>query len=333
MTRRTIFTAASILSEIIAAGVASDTVAKPSLGTFKGERVLLGVGSSKKLYLMIPVSHSYESDQDETLTPTLSIKVIDQRDDNNKIKKFLTLHTSSEFDVSLFGALCDEAINGLGNVEDARELLKSIVSHWRMLLDSISENSFGKSKAIGLFGELVFLKLFQSKCGDEALNAWIGPEGGRHDFLFETAAAEIKSTTRTDSLVAEVHGIDQFDEVPGKKRWLGFAQLEWDPNGTSLSDLIKTSRDLFEDKSKFDEKLALIGITDATALNPGFKFSQRQLYLNEVDSSFPFIMKKEIETLIDVGRLRGFGYAVNLDGLCTQLDDKSIFLVVSKANS
>jgi hypothetical protein len=89
---------------------------------------------------------------------------------------------------------------------------------------------------------------------------------------------------------------------------------------------------LFDDKSKFDEKLALLGITDVTALNPGFKFSQRQMYLNEVDNTFPFIMKKEIETLIDLGRLRGFGYAVNLDGLCTQLEDESIFLVVSKAN-
>jgi hypothetical protein len=333
MTKRTLFTAASILSEIIATGVAKDMVARPSLGTFNGERVLLGVSSSKKLFLLIPVSPNYESDQDEALTSSLSIKVMEQRDDTDMLKKFLTLQTSSEFDVALFGALCDEAINGLGDTQEARQLLKAIVSHWRKLLDSLTENSFGQSKAIGLFGELVFLNSFQAECGDEALNAWIGPEGGRHDFLFETAAAEIKSTTRTDSLVAEVHGIDQFDVVPRKNRWLGFAQLEWDPNGISLSELIKTSRNLFQDKSKFDEKLALLGITDATALNPGFKFSQRQLYLNEVDNSFPFIMTKDIETLIDVGRLRGFGYAVNLDGLCTPLANENLLLVVSKSKS
>jgi hypothetical protein len=332
MTQQRVFTAANILSEIIAAGVTRDTVARPSLAEFNGERVLLGVSPDRKLFLMIPVGSDNETDLDETLTSSLSIKVIEKLTDANQIKKFLTLQTTSEFDVALFGALCDEAISGLGDTQEARDLLRSIVNHWRKLLDSMTEKSFGTSKAIGLFGELIFLNLFHGKCGDEALNAWVGPEGGRHDFLFQSAAVEIKSTTRTDSLIAEIHGIDQFDDVPGRDKWLGFAQIEWDPSGISLSELIKTSRNLFQDKSKFDEKLALLGISDVSLLNLGYVFSKKQIYLNEVDDTFPFIAKQDIEAIIDIGRLRGFGYAVNLDGLCKPLDDQCLLQVTGQNN-
>lgn len=325
MAKQKTYTAASILHDIVTKGIpGSDIVARPSLATFKGERVLLGVSSRRRLSLMIPVSIDSVYEDDEELTSTLSLKMLEQSDKDGQLRKFLTLQTSSEFDVTLFGAICDEAINRIEDAEEIRELLRSIVSYWRSLLDSMVEKSFGKSKAIGLFGELVFLNILQAKCGDKALNAWVGPEGSRYDFLLEKSALEIKSTTRTDSLVAEVHGIDQLDAIPGKDRWLGVAQLEWDPNGTPLRQLVSSTRNLFRDKAKFDKKLELVGISDVGALDAGYVFSQKQIYLDIVDDSFPFFRTQDLETLIDLGRLLGFGYSVNLDGLCTPLIDSQL---------
>jgi hypothetical protein len=325
MAKQKTYTAASILHDIVTNGITgSEIVARPSLATYKGERVLLGVSAHRRLSLMIPVSIDSASGDDEELTSTLSLKTLEQSDKNGELKKFITLQTSSEFDIALFGAICDEAINRIEDAEEIRELLRSIVSYWRTLLDSMVEKSFGKSKAIGLFGELVFLNILQAKCGDKALNAWVGPEGSRYDFLLENSALEIKTTTRTDSLVAEVHGVDQLDTVPGKDRWLGVAQLEWDPNGTPLHELILSTRKMFGDKAKFDKKLELVGISDVAGIDSGYVFSQKQIYLNKVDDSFPFIHAEDLEKLIDLGRLRGFGYSVNLDGLCTPLVDSQL---------
>ncbi len=313
-----IFTAAKVLDEIISKGVDHDIVAKPSLATRDGKEVLLGVSKSNQLMLMIPVCEDKEIDKpNESLTPTLDIKILEKLDGDGNIQKFLTLQTSSFFDIALFGAICDQAIIELRETSEIREMLRSIVNHWRKLLDSMNLDSLSKSKAIGLFGELLALGELHKCCGEAALTYWVGPHGARNDFIFESAAMEVKTTTRTDSLVAEVHGIDQFETVAEKVCWLMFVQIEWDPNGVSLGDLITSTRALFVDKSKFDEKLKLIGIKPDGKVNSSFVFSKKQIYLDEVTKKFPFLRIDTVSTVIDIGRLRGIGYAVSLDGICT----------------
>jgi hypothetical protein len=315
-----VFTAAKVFTEIISKGVDRDIVAKPSLATLKGKEVLLGVSRSKELLLMIPVSEDKEIAKPiESLTPTLDIVMLEKLDSGGNLQKFLTLQTSSSFDVTLFGAICDQAIIDLRDTSEIREMLRSIVNHWRKLLDSMNLDSLSKSKAIGLFGELLALGALQKSLGESALTSWVGPHGARNDFLFESAALEVKTTTRTDSLVAEVHGIDQFETVAEKTCWLMFVQIEWDPNGVSLDDLITSTRELFADKSKFDEKLKLIGIKPGGNVNSNFVFSKKQIYLDEVTDKFPFLHIDTVSTLIDIGRLRAIGYAVGLDGLCTEI--------------
>jgi hypothetical protein len=325
-----IFTAAKILGEIISKGVDRGIVAKPSLAIVNGKTVLLGVSQSKRLLLMIPAHETQVAGADESLTPTLTMKLMEQLDSQGQLQKFLALQTSSEFDVTLFGAICDQAIIELKDGVDPRILLRSIVNYWRKLLDSMNVESLSKSKAIGLFGELIFLKALQAQCGDRALTSWVGPEGARYDFQFNSAAVEVKTTTRTDSLIAEVHGIDQFEEITEKTSWLAFAQIEWDPHGVSLAELISSIRDLFIDKSTFDAKLKLMGIKEGGKNNSSFIFTQQQLYLDIVTDEFPFLNTQAISDSIDIGRLRGIGYAVSLDGLCTPIGGDELLKVLDK---
>lgn len=314
------YSATSILQEILSQDLESDITARPSLVEVQAGKVLLAVKRNGSLLLLIPVNDPGMLENEVSLSETLTLGMRNQIDGDYKEWNFLALSASSGFDLSLFGAICDQAILDLHTSNDYVQLLTRIVESWRDLLDSGSPEKFSASKAIGLFGELLFLKALFEVAGDEALSAWVGPEGARYDFMLPKTALEIKTTTRSDALEIGVHGIDQFGNIPGKSAWLGVAQIEWDPNGTSLRTLVNDVRSKFSNQAVLAQKLKQLDIDEnSEMLLEQFRFNPKALFLDQVSTKFPFIKSENLSGALDIHRLRSIAYTVILDGLCTEL--------------
>ena len=315
------FSAANIFQEILAKGFQNDVSARPSLGEVKAGKVLLAVTRRLELLLLIPVSdHDHP---DIALSDSLTIGMRTQIDDNGKELDFLALSTAPDFDIALFGAICDQAILQLPTSDNYVQLLMNIVESWRELLNSLTNKSFSPTKAIGLFGELLFFRDLLEINKNGILSAWVGPEGARYDFMFLRNCLEVKTTTRTDRLEIAVHGIDQFGQVEDKTSWLGLAQIEWDPNGLSLQSLIDDIRNELPDASLFNEKLSLLGIRDEVwPVLDAFRFTLKSLFLDPITDKLPFLNSEELGGIVDLHRFNAIQYVVNLEGLCTKVTNE-----------
>ena len=332
MSNHVTYSAAKILEGILTRKFEANIFAMPSLARVSAGKVLLGANRSNTPLLMIPVDHVVDNEiEGINLSGSLRLSDRVQLDLEGNEQRFLILSATPDFDLALFGAICDQVIMEIQNDDDYVKMISKIVHSWRELLNSISMSNFSASKAIGLFGELIYLRWIYGEYGQRTLTSWVGPEGARYDFMFPNNALEIKTTTRTETLEIEVHGLDQFGVVEGKVSWIGLSQIEWDPNGISLWDLILDVRALFIDKDLFDSKLKKIGIEqDLEPSLRGFRFSPKSMFVERVTSDFPFLKSDDLATALDLHRLRQFRYLVNLEGLCTKIDKLNEESVVSE---
>jgi hypothetical protein len=75
-----------------------------------------------------------------------------------------------------------------------------------------------QSEFIGIFGELYVLseQLMLAIPPDEAVRAWVGPEGKKQDFTFNDSAIEVKTTFSGDKKTIRISSLDQLDKVTSK---------------------------------------------------------------------------------------------------------------------
>lgn len=99
-------------------------------------------------------------------------------------------------------------------------------------------------REIGLFGELLFLDFLEHTIGaGPAIDAWHGPSGEEHDFVFDDAHIELKSTS-TERRKHVIHGLSQLVPVRDTPLVLLSIQLTRAPQsiGLTLAQLVAKVR-------------------------------------------------------------------------------------------
>jgi hypothetical protein len=130
-----------------------------------------------------------------------------------------------------------------------------------------------------------------TKFSSDAVDAWVGPFGGRYDFLARSLAVEVKSTTQRKGRVVTVHGHDQL-EIPNEgELYLIFLRIEEsDLAGEPISRLVKDLTELGCDRIKVLSKLANLGVTvDVIAKCEDFRFALQENRVYQVHQDFPRI--------------------------------------------
>jgi len=101
--------------------------------------------------------------------------------------------------------------------------VRSALSTFEALLTR--SGSLSAERQVGLYGELLFLaSCIGSLPPDIVISAWKGHGGHEHDFVFDGACFEIK-TTKSEKRHHRIGGLEQLQPLPNVPLWLVSVQL------------------------------------------------------------------------------------------------------------
>lgn len=191
---------------------------------------------------------TFEIVQDSTISETDKFLKIGIAPNHEQIKEAFEAFTVSLVSRIALISYCGEA------VEDVYQVCHDYS-------DFFGKNGNAPLSAIeeqGLFGELLILEECMNRVGDKAIEAWMGPEKSRHDFVFESnRSLEVKTSLKQNRKIISVSNDMQLSNTPNADLFLKLIILEVNPSGLTLGDLISrvfekiqslTSKDLFDRK-------------------------------------------------------------------------------------
>jgi hypothetical protein len=298
---------------------AARNVYLPSAYFVSGQRILAGISGGRPiLYLPVSSSHSLDKKLGDYLEIRNSPERFGEIADSGSI--YIELLARHDFDLSLFASLAQFVVNNLPSNEFDKviEIVELAVRDFHEMLKIAVESGLEQAKLVGLWGELWVLDFLISVVGRSAVMSWRGPLRGRHDFVLAGSSLEVKTSTVTAVKTVEIHGLSQLEKIAGKPLYLCLVQLDWDPAGLSIGDLIARINERLSvaERADFLKKLMEIGVGDdyvSTARDA--KFSLHLSSAFEVDESFPRISNSVLEKEFGAGvPISDVSYRLSLDG-------------------
>lgn len=145
------------------------------------------------------------------------------------------------------------------------EIVKRVLAKWRRFWGQIPQPMLSREEQLGLFAEIWFIDEWViPKMGADAILAWRGPWGSRHDFEWSGRSVEVKATTSARGRIHRIHGLDQL--LPPENGALFLFSVGLREEGGASHDLpgvIELCRNLLEGNddglAHFENALARIG--------------------------------------------------------------------------
>ncbi|QNE13802.1 PD-(D/E)XK motif protein [Pseudarthrobacter sp. NBSH8] len=213
-----------------------------------------------------------------------------------------------------FGLLADDVLNAIElDPERAPNAVSATLDRWKNLFEADRGALLGPEQLAGIMAELSVLHELVRCHGPQAISAWQGPHGNRHDFVFADCSIEVKATTNHNNMVVTIHGGRQLAAPDRGDLYLRALQLERSPNGTSVPGKVEELIALGVSRLELLTVLGGAHYSDAeSSAYEGVKFSTLSTGSYLVDVSFPRITA---ETLIPSGtieRLGSISYSIDL---------------------
>lgn len=145
------------------------------------------------------------------------------------------------------------------------ESIQRVLARWRRFWGHVPQQLLSREEQIGLFAELWFLlNWLMPKCGPNAIMAWRGPWGSRHDFEWTDKSVEVKATTSSRGRIFGIHGLSQLESpLNGPLHLFGVCLREEGGSANNLPALIESCynqiRHLDEVLIRFESALVQIG--------------------------------------------------------------------------
>jgi hypothetical protein len=264
---------------------------KVNLLFFDDERfyVSLNERNQKLLVIQVPIIVKEELPSD---LKSVDIEIV--KFDNNKTRLLCIL--KEEALVENFTLVVKDVAYRCKDYSDKDLIKKAIkrICDWTELLKA-SRNGIGKSKQIGLWGELFILNEYVSEIHPikDAVNFWIGPDDKKHDFTFNKLALEIKTKMSGSRATIKITSIDQLKKVTER---LYLIQVVINKGNQSDSFSLKDLHDRImvsinndhETKAHFLNKIQKLYF-GATEKEQDEKFKPLDFSVYEIDEKFPLI--------------------------------------------
>lgn len=169
-----------------------------------------------RLTLRTPIS----ADTKSPANPLSHVDVVVLEDEG---QRFLEITTTDERLIidgyAMLSTIADRIqIDGIAPVE----ALEDTLARWHSILSMRTRMSH--QAEVGLFGELLVLEALLSWRGDAAVKSWRGTVGEEHDFGFDDADIEVKTTT-VERRHHWIHGLGQLLATPPTPLWLLSIQI------------------------------------------------------------------------------------------------------------
>ncbi len=160
----------------------------------------------------------------------------------------------------VFTHLADDMLSELlADATDPVGTCRRVLARWRELIERESITVLSREGLAGLFAELRHLRELV-RLNPECLGRWVGPLGGRHDFVAGLTALEVKASLRRDGRFFEVHGVEQLEPPELGKLFLAAAKLEAaEAGGESVPNVIERVMNQGVDSRDLLSRLAAAG--------------------------------------------------------------------------
>lgn len=232
-----------------------------------------------------------------------SIRVEHYPQENGWDLSFSLLRTENE---ELFIIFCWDIIESSRNVtEHIEEFIVGRYLRWQRLLEAHPVSSMSVKLQKGLIGELLYLQSIIPVVGlDKSIDSWVGPDGGDHDFVYNSNWTEVKSIGFSKSNIS-ISSLDQLDHPGVNSRLAVYFIEETTPSnqlGYSLSDVVNKTRSLFAAVSpasiEFERKLCAYGYSDIESAYSRQKFLIGTHKLYAISDSFPRLTRNGVHQAV-----------------------------------
>jgi hypothetical protein len=210
--------------------------------------------------------------------------------DGGRLLNYVDLALGKPHLVSLFAVIVSEVLELLKDQPGTAPALAAshVLERWRELL-AAAGRPIGLERLTGLFGELWQLREIVRQAGPQAVTAWTGPSGAKHDF--EGASShdlEVKTSRGRTVRVVTISSLDQLQL--GEATTLHLAAMRIEPVGSGGQTAMQLVESLIAHgcpSPGVAERLAYLGITYETLEASGTAFAVRENLLYPVNDAFP----------------------------------------------
>lgn len=162
------------------------------------------------------------------------------------------------------------------------------LDEWR---DLLGYGHASEGAVTGLVGELLLLEQLAKIDPIKALDVWVGPRGGRHDFRRGNHAIEVKATVTRIGKIVEIHGVQQMVAPVQGDLHLAFFRLERVPGGSeSIANILKRLVGLGVPTEDLMELLEVHGIENLGQAPAKAGFEKLEQSVFSVSDMFPRIV-------------------------------------------
>jgi len=191
--------------------------------------------------------------------------------------------------------------------------LISRIKAWQRFMSRDRPQVLSAEEEVGLVGELLILSnlIADGIPESDAVEAWVGPDDGLHDFTLGTGGIEAKTTLSTTGFIAQVGNLEQLDNTLFQPLYVGAVRLSQSDAGRTLpeiaDDLLKSIAGSGAE-GFFEGKLVSAGYLVVARDHYTRKFFARELAYRLVVEGSPHLTRSNVPAQIIEAR-----YALDLD--------------------
>lgn len=286
--------------------------ADPSGPLVAGRRIAWAVNHERQRLLIVPLAGA------APVPDGLSTDGVRVRSGETPAGPSLIIKCQDPQNGRQFALLADDLVQALqsgpGNPLPA---VSRVLEAWRRLFSAASDTALSEAQIKGLIGELLVLDELAEVDPGRAVAAWMGPEGGRHDFRAGSTALEVKATANIDGTKVKINGLHQLEGPAGGALWLRVVQLEAVPGGDlSIPHLVEAVLAKGVAAASLLTKLEAAGYRDAERDRyslPTYGLLSNLLY--RVDDSFPRLIPASLSDPSLEAQLTDVRYSVDVSTL------------------
>ena len=243
----------------------------------------------------------------------------------------LILLLNEKEDSQIFFRLCEDLIATISIHNDNDQMVSAVeirLQRWQELLQKSNNFSMSIEAQMGLFTELTLLKdiLFNEVGEEQSINAWVGPDFDKQDFLLDNAVIEVKSYRTSKGQHALISSAEQLycEKQPLFLVSYGLTRSE---NGQTVQTLSSEIKEILSKRTKFlldifNLKLVDYGFIPELEKEPYAGFLIDTIKVFQIEGDFPRLIPTMISSAIK--RLK---YSIDLS-LCGEfiVDLSAIFV-------
>jgi hypothetical protein len=258
----------------------------------------------------------------EKLTISLNGIEVIKRNSQSGVGELILLLNKKE-DSQIFCKLCEDLISTVELHHDNDGMVSAVevrLQRWQELLKKSSNYVMSIEAQMGLFAELTLLEkvLFQKIGVEQAINAWVGPDFDKQDFLLDNAVIEVKSYRTSKGQQVSISSAQQLycEKQPLFLVSYGLTRSENGKNVNNISSdikvtLSKTSKLLLD---IFNIKLIDYGFIPELENEPYIGFLIDTTRVFQVNANFPKLIPPMIP--LEIPRVK---YSIDLS-LCNDFE-------------